>query len=98
MFEWCEDKWGSLLKYYNKLRISGGRVLTEISKIVKDLISEDVILYDAEDTVKNFIISKYGIEYYIKNGEGIHAFVEEMYNDVERIKHPLPENEYMIWY
>lgn len=100
MFDWyiIENNRGSLLKYNRKLRISGGSILTEIKKTVEDLILKDVILYDAEDIVKNSVISKYGMEYYIKNGEGIHAFVEEIYNDVERIKHPLPENEYMIWY
>lgn len=80
----------SLLKYAG-LNIFGGDILTKIRKTVEDLILKNTILYDAEDIVKNLVISNYGIDYYIRNGEGIHAFIEEMYNDIERGRHPLIE-------
>lgn len=63
--------------------------MSDIDTIAKGMCSIDMCLYEAEEIIKLSVIDEYGISYYEKYGEGIHAMIEEVYNDKIRSTHPL---------
>lgn len=95
MFGWAINERPSLINQSGYIMVYGG---DEIRKLAETLANDGVDLYSAEAMVKNTVIEKYGDSYYSKYGEAIHIIVEEAYNDMERLRNPLPEDGCMIWY
>lgn len=94
MFD-CVTERPSLISQSGHTTVYGG---DEIRKLAKALANNGVDLYSAETIVRSTVIEKYGDSYYSRNGEAVHIIVEEVYNDIEREKHPLPLYGYVTWY
>lgn len=89
MFQWFViDERPSLINQSGHIKVYGG---DKIRKLAETLAKDGVDLYTAEAMVKDTVIEKYGNSYYSKYGEAIHIIVEEVYNDMERLKNPLPD-------
>jgi hypothetical protein len=93
-YEPVEESSISLLS--NKIRYKGDlEYASKIEKDVKALINKNIGLYESEEIIKNKIIHKNGLDYYINYGEAIHTIIEEVYNDKERRNNALYNLKYM---
>lgn len=68
-------------------------LMKDIKGVVKGCLNKNLSLYNAESQVKDYIMRRFGFDFYVKSGEAIHAIVEEVYNDAERAKHPFYPKE-----
>jgi hypothetical protein len=87
-----------LYKSYEKNKIQYKGNLGYASKIENDvrvLANKNISLYEAEEIIKNKIINKNGLDYYIDYGEAIHIIIEEAYNDKERYNNASYNFSYM---
>lgn len=80
----------------NKIRYKGNlEYASKIEKDVEVLINKNIGLYEAEEIIKNKIIDKNGLDYYLNYGEAIHTIIEEAYNNKERSDNVVYNFSYM---
>lgn len=93
-YESVEESPISLLS--NKIRYKGDlEYALKIEKDTKILINKNIGLYEAEEIIKNKIIDKNGLDYYLNYGEAIHTIIEEAYNNKERSNNAFHNFAYM---
>lgn len=78
-YESVEESPISLLS--NKIRYKGDlEYASKIEKDTKILINKNIDLYEAEEIIKNKIIDKNGLDYYIKETVNIVSCIKPVYN------------------